>query len=649
MLPVFYAQRRCAPLPVTIPLPRHRPSAYEPKSCARFARPLRPRPCPRRHARSRLALPRLRVRVPSRRHAGRSLCPRPRWRRRAYFPTFSPCVRPCPPGATHVAHPHPSRHCPLFGMPVPFRPLCAPVPPQVHTAAIPSSHALPPSSCPPPPLLASAHPPSCRHTLVLSTDGVGMNHTAVREHHIDLKALNRIIAPGDASRINAAALEAQRRPNPALQPVCGAVPAPGNLLERAARPLHPRVQVDTPDLLCAALPPADPAALATVPRGGRVLAHSGLGSMRSSAFLSVFVVVYQGGRAEAVDRVLAKQPAHRSRGTVGPASPQVACSSLSKAAITLLLNRRTITYFGRLELSLALEGHAEAAEWEEAKDPAHRLPWAPVGLGLGSGADSGVRPPRPPTTRYPTPTLFRTRRILQHIFYFFIVCPPIPTLDEHFWIDVQAPTGVLPISPCATQGDFFKEPSPITPHSIPPSPKPCAVKPNSSFEAPSPKPRHLGQGSRMDIQALAPVPPISPWRCHGEFRSSRTLDHPSPPLPRDPSWTFGCWPPCRPFHAYAPKPKFVFLSNPVQPTPPFPTVPGWTFRRWPSPCQIDLDRVTAILFLSYILVSARPPFTHGTSSQDLHPPTPHFPSVSGRTFERWQPLSPLRSEADFFL
>ncbi|KAJ7872276.1 hypothetical protein B0H14DRAFT_3438950 [Mycena olivaceomarginata] len=446
-----------------------------------------------------------------------------------------------------------------------------------------------------------------------------------------------------------------------------------------------------------------------LPRGGRVLARSGLGSVRSSAFLSVFAVVYQGtsfvsrnanatcpsedadfvpyaallscfylpktivyvvawavevlanvGRASGVRDgrqrkasraspatlrlppavfllitvrasdhtnlaphtarwVLAKQPAHRSRGTVGPASPQVACSSLSKAAITLLLNRRTITHFGRLELSLALEGHAEAAEWEEAKDPAHRLPrWA-----LALGADSDVRPPRPPATRYPTPTLFRTRRILQHIFYFFIVCPPMPTLDEHFGIDVQAPTGVSPISPCATQGDFFK------------------VKPNSSLEAPSPNPRHLGESSRMDIQALAPVPPTSPWRCHGEFRSLRTLDHPSPPLPRDPSWTFGCWPPCRPFNAYAPKPKFVFSSNPVHPTPPFPTIPGWTFRRWPPPCQIDLDRVTAIL--------ARPPFTHGTSSQDLHPPTPHFPSVSGRTFERWQPISPLRSEADFFL
>ncbi|KAJ7804269.1 hypothetical protein B0H14DRAFT_3775415 [Mycena olivaceomarginata] len=686
MLPVFYAQRRCAPLPVTTPLPRHRPSAYEPKSCARFARPLRPRLCPHRHTRPRLALPRLRVRDPSRRHAGRSLCPRPRWRRRAYFQRPRPVsahARPAP----RTSHTRtnlgtaPCSACP--SRPAlsadPFRPT------STTFSAIPSFYALPPASCPPALLLASAH------TLVFSTEGVSTNHTAVREHRIDLPALNRIIAPGDASRTNA---EAQRRPNPVLQPVRGAAPAPWIL------PIY-----------YAALPPADPAALATVPhrgrvlvrsglcgvrssaflgvfviiyqgasfvssfhqecqrggrvlvrsglcsvrssaflgecqRGGRVLVRSGLCSVRSSAFLGVFVIIYQdtdfvpyaallscfylpktivyvvawavevlanvgrasgvrdgrqrkasraspatlrlppavfllitvrasdhthlaphtagevfflkkiigffnesdvfrssitppihttlwfgrskvsfesGGRAEAVDRVLAKQPAHRSRGTIGPASPQVACSSLSKAAITLLLNRRTITYFDRLELSLALEGHAEAAEWEEAKvrprassplgylfgvavdvtlprsSPAD-LPFsftrpAPRRAELGASDDvptpfklfrglicvsagglgrwAPIPASAPQSTRYalPTPTLFRTRRILQHIFYFFIVCPPIPTLDEHFWIDVQAPTGVSLISPCDTQGDFFKEPSPITPHSIPPSPK----------------------------------------------------------------------------------------------------------------------------------------------------------------------------------
>ncbi|KAJ7821767.1 hypothetical protein B0H14DRAFT_2599012 [Mycena olivaceomarginata] len=309
----------------------------------------------------------------------------------------------------------------------PFRPTSTPLP---SSPPMPS-HALLPVSCPPPPLLASAHPPSCRRTLVLSTDGDGMNRTAVRDHRIDLQALDRIIALGDASRTNAAALEAQRRPNPALQPVRGAAPAPGNLLERAARPLH-RVQVNTHELLRAALPPADPPALATVPRGGRVLVHYGLGSVRSSAFLGVFVIIYErmpmlparvilyltptivyvvvwavevlasvgrasgvrderqikdtllyfqpaitltwhpyrpsfitptprtalwfgrskvsfesGGWAEAVDRVLAKQPAHRPRGT--------------------LLNGRPITYFARSELSSALEGHAEAAGLEEAK------------------------------------------------------------------------------------------------------------------------------------------------------------------------------------------------------------------------------------------------------------------------------------------
>jgi hypothetical protein len=51
--------------------------------------------------------------------------------------------------------------------------------------------------------------------------------------------------------------------------------------------------VNTHELLCAALPPADPPALATVPRGRRVLVHYGLGSVRSSAFLGVFVIIYQ--------------------------------------------------------------------------------------------------------------------------------------------------------------------------------------------------------------------------------------------------------------------------------------------------------------------------------------------------------------------
>ncbi|KAJ7691653.1 hypothetical protein B0H14DRAFT_3664007 [Mycena olivaceomarginata] len=616
-------------------------------------------------------------------------------------------ISPLPPCSACPSHSALSAH--------PFRPTSTPLPSPPPMRCHPHSVRLHPCSPPRTRLRAGT-------TLVLSTDGVGMNHTAVREHYIDLKALNKIIAPGDASRINAAALEAQRWPNPALQPVHDAAPAPGNLLEHAAQPLHPHVQVDTPDLLRAALPPADPAALATVPRGGRALARSGLGSVRSSAFLSVFVVVYldtdfvpyaallscfylpktivyvvawavevlanvgrasgvrdgrqrkasraspatlrlppavfflitvrasdhtnlaphtplSGGRAEAMDRVLAKQPAHRSRGTVGPASPQVACASLSKAAITLLFNRRTITYFGRLELSLALEGHAEAAEWEEAK--VRPCASSPVGCLFGVGVDvtlprsspadlpfSFTRPapwraelgvsddvPTPfklfralicvsagglgrwapiaasaphvhPLRATPTPTLFRTRRILQHIFYLFIVCPPIPTLDEHFWIDVQAPTGVSPISPCATQGDFFKEPSPITPHSIPPSPKvpgwtfehrlpprqnqPCAVKPNSSFEAPSPNPHHLGQGSWMDIQALAPVPPIFTWRCHGEFRSLRTLDHPSPPCLGIPGGHSGAGRRAAHFTFMHPSQNSFFLSNLVHLTPPFP-------------------------------------------------------------------------------
>jgi hypothetical protein len=135
---------------------------------------------------------------------------------------------------------------------------------------------------------------------------------------------------------------------------------------------------------------------------------------------------------------------------------------------------------------------------------------------------------------------------------------------------------------------------------------------------------------------------------------SRTLDHPSPPLPRDPSWTFGCLPPCRPFHAYAPKPTFVFLryvpvpyalfwltkripSNPVHPTPPFPSVPGWTFRRWQPPRQIDLDSVTVILFFE-LYSCVRVPSFYSQSLQPRPSPThPTFSSGSGRTFECWQP------------
>ncbi|KAJ7791516.1 hypothetical protein B0H14DRAFT_3160827 [Mycena olivaceomarginata] len=434
-------------------------------------KPLRLRPCSRRHACPASPLPRLCAHVPSGPHAAAasaSVPPVPASPADAPPPASAPPC-PSPPGRCLDSVRVPSR-CRsarvLAGVDVPTsqrpRPVSAharPAPRTSHTRThlatapcsaclsrralsahpfrptstpLPSSppmrsHALLPASCPPPPLLSSAHPPSCRRTLVLSTDGDGMNRTAVRDHRIDLQALDRIIALGDASRTNAAALEAQRRPNPALQPVRGAAPAPGNLLERAARPLHRRVQVNTHELLRAALPPADPPALATVPRGGRVLVHYGLGSVRSSAFLGVFVIIYQGmpmlpapvilyitpffylafilpktivcvvvwavevlasvgrasgpaitltwhpyrpsfitptprtalwfgrskvsfesgGWAEAVDRVLAKQPAHRPRGT--------------------LLNGRPITYFGRSELSSALEGHAEAAGLEEAK------------------------------------------------------------------------------------------------------------------------------------------------------------------------------------------------------------------------------------------------------------------------------------------
>ncbi|KAJ7737847.1 hypothetical protein B0H14DRAFT_3168259 [Mycena olivaceomarginata] len=586
MLPVFYAQRRCAPLPVTTPLPpRHRPSAYEPKSCARFARPLRPRLCPHRHTRPRLALPRLRVRDPSRRHAGRSLCPRPPGVDVPTSPTSSPCVRTCSPGATHVAHPHQSRHCPLFGMPVPSRPLCGPVPSHDSTtfSAIPSFYALPPASCPPALLLASAH------TLVFSTEGVSTNHTAVREHRIDLPALNRIIAPGDASRTNA---EAQRRPNPVLHPVRGAAPAPVNLLERAARPLHRRVQVDTPDLLPALPPPillrwrqfhtggACSCALGFaacgvrrfsaclssstrraefgvsrvfviiyqgMPTRGRVLVRSGLCSVRSSAFLGVFVIIYQGnanatlprgrrrfitltptivyvvawavevlanvvrasgcGRApdekgtlyifKGIDLTLSSiTPIIRTTLWFGRSKVSFESGGRAEAVdrvLAKLLNRRTITYFDRLELSLALEGHAEAAE---------------LGGGKAGGLGRWVPIPAsaPQSTRYALPTpnsvsysaYFRTYLLFLHcadrVFRRFHPVPLKAIFLKGSRMDIQA-LGTRP-------ADFTM----AVPWRI------------SFFNEARPPLLTLAQGSQLDIRVPTAVPPISRLRTQAEIR-----------------------------------------------------------------------------------------------------------------------------------
>ncbi|KAJ7810673.1 hypothetical protein B0H14DRAFT_3151086, partial [Mycena olivaceomarginata] len=512
-------------------------------------------------------------------------------------------------------------------MPVPFRPLCAPVPLHVHTAAIPSSHALPPSFCPPPPLLASVHPPSCRHTLVLSTDGVGMNHTAVREHHIT-----------------------SRRSTGSSHPATPVAPTP----RRSGGPipyyspsavLHPHLSTFWSALLdrfidvfkwilpiyYAALPPADPAALATVPRGGHVLVPSGLCSVRSSAFLGVFVIIYLGmpmlparvktpilyltptivyvvawavevlanvGRASGVrdgrqrkanpmylDLLSLQQfvphcgsDARRSRSSQeGGRRRWIGYWQSSQPivpAARLLLNRQPITYFGRLELSLALEGHAEAAEWEEARGRPRAL--SPVGCLFGvavdvtlprfSPADLPFLFTRPAPRRAElwvsddAPTLFKLfwalicvsagglgrwapipvsaphvhpLRATQpqlcfvlgvFIFYFFIVCPPIPTLDERFWIDVQAPTGVSPISPCATQGDFLKAylPSTVTQPSSPwrgfaDGHSGAGTRP-ADFTMTVPWRISFFKGSQLNIRVLAAVPPISRLCTQAEIR-----------------------------------------------------------------------------------------------------------------------------------
>ncbi|KAJ7301070.1 hypothetical protein DFH08DRAFT_946190 [Mycena albidolilacea] len=128
----------------------------------------------------------------------------------------------------------------------------------------------------------------CAATLILSasTSARLRTPTFVPAHPSTLHRRRRhephgrpIIAPGTP----VASTPLRLRRSGGLIPHCSpsAVLHP-HLLECAARPL----QVDTPDLLRAALPPADPAALVTVPREGRVLVRSGLGS--------VFVIIYQG-------------------------------------------------------------------------------------------------------------------------------------------------------------------------------------------------------------------------------------------------------------------------------------------------------------------------------------------------------------------
>ncbi|KAJ7847750.1 hypothetical protein B0H14DRAFT_2769574 [Mycena olivaceomarginata] len=149
----------------------------------------------------------------------------------------------------------------------------------------------------------------------LSTEAISMNHTAVREHRIDLHALDTIIARGDASRTNAAALEALRAnalnggPIPHYSPCavlhprltsCWSVPLDRFVdVFKWMLPIYSALHFLPPILLRWRQFRADP---------GRVLVRSGLGSVRSSAFLGVFVIIYQGANCfkhQTYERIMA--------------------------------------------------------------------------------------------------------------------------------------------------------------------------------------------------------------------------------------------------------------------------------------------------------------------------------------------------------
>ncbi|KAJ7255851.1 hypothetical protein B0H12DRAFT_1202125 [Mycena haematopus] len=135
----------------------------------------------------------------------------------------------------------------------------------------------------------------------LSTESVKINHIAVREHRIDLPSLDAIIARADATPTNAAALQALRtsvlagRPTPNYVPCevlhpkltsCLSVPPVCfSDVFKWMLPVYSALHFIPPILLRWKQFRADP---------GRVLIRSGLGSVRSSAFLGAFVVIYHG-------------------------------------------------------------------------------------------------------------------------------------------------------------------------------------------------------------------------------------------------------------------------------------------------------------------------------------------------------------------
>ncbi|KAJ7789985.1 hypothetical protein B0H14DRAFT_2941831 [Mycena olivaceomarginata] len=143
----------------------------------------------------------------------------------------------------------------------------------------------------------------------------GASQLSTEGHRIDLHALDTIIARGDASRTNAAALEALRAnalgggPIPHYGPCavlhprltsCWSVPLDRFVdVFKWMLPIYSALHFLPPILLRWRQFRADP---------GRVLVRSGLGSVRSSAFLGVFVIIYQGANCfkhQTYERIMA--------------------------------------------------------------------------------------------------------------------------------------------------------------------------------------------------------------------------------------------------------------------------------------------------------------------------------------------------------
>ncbi|KAJ7168305.1 hypothetical protein C8R43DRAFT_1158470 [Mycena crocata] len=134
----------------------------------------------------------------------------------------------------------------------------------------------------------------------LSADGVKINHHAVRDHTVDLPSLDKIMARADVTPANITALTALREaalagsdvphyaPCYVLHPAltsCWSVPLDRFFdVFKWMLPVYSALHFLPSILFRWRVFRADP---------GRVLVRAGMGSMRSSAFLGAFVVIYQ--------------------------------------------------------------------------------------------------------------------------------------------------------------------------------------------------------------------------------------------------------------------------------------------------------------------------------------------------------------------